>query len=296
MRAGHKHPSHSFFIISILITALSACQSEGYPTSNSVPTFIPSTSTPTQTPLPTLTPTPTPLECLSRPGKLKQDSLATTVPAQEFLIYLPPCYQEIDSISYPVLYLLHGQTYTDDQWVRIGAVDHADRLILSGEIPPFIIIFPDDRYWNLPPGPGFGDRLLDLVPYVDKNYRTLEDSEHRAIGGLSRGGGWAIRLGLTHPNLFGALGLHSPVVFNDDGGFIESWVSRIPVSSMPRLWLDIGDRDKELGSARLLDRILSDNDFPHEFYVYLGDHTEAYWSLHVEEYLRWYGAGWQPNP
>jgi enterochelin esterase family protein len=227
---------------------------------------------------------------------LKQDSLITTNPAQEFLIYLPPCYQAIDSRSYPVLYLLHGQTYTDDQWVRIGAVDHADRMILSGEIPPFIIVFPDDRYWNLPPGPGFGDRLLDLVPYVDKNYRTLEDREHRAIGGLSHGGGWVIRLGLTHPDIFGALGLHSPAVLLGDDGYIESWIRKIPEASMPRLWLDIGDRDKELGNARLMDMILSDNDFPHEFYVYLGEHTEAYWSSHMEKYLRWYGVGWQAIP
>ena len=69
--------------------------------------------------------------------------------------------------------LLHGQTYTDDQWVRLGAATIADQLILAGEAPPFIIVFPDDRYWNLVSGPAFGARLVDaLIPYIDATYRN----------------------------------------------------------------------------------------------------------------------------
>ena len=113
------------------------------------------------------------------------------------MIYLPPCYDERIEINYPVLYLLHGQTYTDDQWIRLGVPNILDNLIHSGESQPFIIVFPDDRYWNLPAGPGFGERLVDsLIPYIDQTYRTLPDRNHRAIGGMSRGAGWALRLGL----------------------------------------------------------------------------------------------------
>jgi len=280
-----------FLLISNGLISACSAQIQATPTASLLPPPT-VTPTPSTTPTPTLTPTATPPGCLSESGKLKQDSLTSTNPAQEFLIYLPPCYQEFDTKSFPTLYLLHGQTYTDDQWPRIGAVDHADRLIHSGEIPPMIMVFPDDRYWNLPPGPGFGARLLELIPYVDDNYRTLDEREQRALGGLSRGGGWTVRLGLTHPEMFVSLGLHSPVVFKDDGAYIESWVRRIPEDSQPRLRLDIGDRDRELGNAHFMDELLSNNDFPHEFYVFLGDHTESYWSLHVEEYLRWYAAGW----
>ena len=118
---------------------------------------------------------------------------------------------EMTDIRYPVLYLLHGQTYTQDQWIRLGVPQIADELIHDGESVPFIIVFPDDHYWNADPGDGFGDRLIfDIIPYLDKNYRTLADREHRSLGGLSRGGGWAVKLGFEHPELFGSLGLAFP--------------------------------------------------------------------------------------
>ena len=55
-----------------------------------------------------------------------------------------------------MLYLLHGQTFEDDQWVNLGAATVADNLIHRGDAPPFIMVFPDDRYWNLPAGGTLG--------------------------------------------------------------------------------------------------------------------------------------------
>ena len=282
------------FIALTFLAVLWACAPSNEITST--PTLDPPPFTPTiaatATAIPP-SPTPTPLGCLSQPGTVEQDSITTTKPAPEFQIYLPPCYEELNDRQYPVLYLLHGQTYTDDQWVRMGAGDIASRLIISGETPPFIIVFPDDRYWNLQPGPGFGERLINLIiPHVDENYRTLADREHRALGGLSRGGGWTLRLGFTHPELFGALGLHSPAIFKEDASSINRWTRSIPDDKRPSVWLDIGDHDKELNYSRLVETILSNNDYLYEYHVYSGDHTESYWSLHVEEYLRWYASQW----
>lgn len=258
------------------------------------PTITPSPVPPTRTP--TLTPTAAPAACLSQPGRVEEGVLESTKPPQQFLIYLPPCYDQQTDSHYPVLYLLHGQTYTDDQWVRLGAARIADELIHSGEAAPFLIVFPDDRYWNLPPGPLFGERLIDaLIPHIDQTYRTLDDRGHRALGGLSRGGGWTVNLGLTHPELFGMLGLHSPAVFTGDGGLIEDWVEAIPPDQVPRVWLDVGDQDRELGYARLFSGILAQYGILLEFHVYSGDHSEIYWGQHVEEYLRWYTQGWAEN-
>ena len=121
-----------------------------------------------------------------------------------------------------MLYLLHGQTFEDDQWVRLGAATVADNLIHRGEAPPFIIVFPDDRYWNLPPARLSGERLIDeIIPYIDKTYRTRAERQYRALGGLSRGGGWAVHHLLTRYDLFGMIGLHSPVIFNDDAAILE---------------------------------------------------------------------------
>lgn len=278
-------------LLSLLSTLIALCGCSSLASPTLTPTALPSTLTPTAsvTPSPTLTPTPTPLGCLTQPGSVTSASLSTTKPPQQFLIYLPPCYDAFPDQRYPVLYLLHGQTYTDDQWVRIGAPSVADFMIHSGQAGPFIIVFPDDRYWNLPPGPGFGDRLLNVViPYVDGHYRTLTDAPHRALGGLSRGGGWTVHMLLTQYSLFGIIGLHSPVIFQDDAASLEQLVRALPSASWPHLWLDAGDRDGELGNIQAFEAMLNTYEVPHEWRLYAGDHTEKYWHAHVTQYLQWY--------
>jgi enterochelin esterase-like enzyme len=286
-----------FWIFSTLLFLTSACSTSAETLSTPTSTAFPPTATATFTPSPIPpTFTPTPLTCLTQAGELKQNIISTTNPPQEFLIYLPPCYNELADTKYPVLYLLHGQTYTQDQWVRLGTPKIADRLIHSGESMPFIIVFPDDRYWNLPAGAGFGERLInELIPYVDANYRTIAQREKRALGGLSRGGGWSIQLGFAHPELFGALGLHSPAIFKDDAFSIEKTILTIPEESRPRLWLDVGDNDREIESILVFENSLTKTFYQHEFHLYTGDHSETYWSAHVEEYIKWYVSAWVGN-
>jgi enterochelin esterase-like enzyme len=278
----------------MLLTALTACAPASQPpqTLTPIPSPFP-TQSPIPIPSPFSTPTITPLACFNEPGRVEEGSLESTEPAQEFRIYLPPCYDEKTGERYPVLYLLHGQTYTDDQWVRLGAVDAAEKLIRSRQARPFIIVFPDDRYWNLPPGPGFGQRLADeLIPHIDSTYRTLPDRKHRAIGGLSRGAGWALRLGLTEWKLFGAIGLHSLAVLQGDASDIEEWLEDIPSSARPQVFMDIGDNDPEISMARRVESQLNEFGLSHEWHLYGGAHTEDYWSAHVEEYIAWYAKGW----
>lgn len=283
-------------LLILFFSGLSACSapSQANPTPNAFPTLS-VTVTPTLTPSPV--PTATLLTCLSQPGRVDSGVVETTKPPQQFLIYLPPCYDQKTDQRYPVLYLLHGQTYTDDEWVRLGAPTAADNLIHSGAAEPFIIVFPDDRYWNLDAGAAFGDRLINaLIPYIDQHYRTLTDREHRALGGLSRGGGWTVRLGLTHYELFGTLGFHSPAIFADDAEYVEDWVRMIPAASWPRVWIDAGDHDKELGSIKQFENLLTAYEIPHEWHMYTGDHSESYWHAHVTEYLQWYANGWKSQP
>ena len=105
-----------------------------------------------------------------------------------YRIYLPPCYDEQPELAYPVLYLIHGQTYTDTQWDRLGVPEIADRLIAAGEVAPFIVVMPRDRVWREPAEDHFGMAVeQSLIPWVDEHYRTIPDRAHRAVGGLSRG-------------------------------------------------------------------------------------------------------------
>lgn len=262
------------------------------------PHLAPDTPTPTATrlpPLPTLpviTVAPSD-DCLRRPGNLVNGEVATPERPIAFVAYLPPCYEESPDRRYPVLYLLHGQTFTADQWVRLGAPQAADELIHSGQAAPFIMVFPEDRYWNLQQGLRFGGYLLnEVIPYIDANFHTLPDRDHRALGGLSRGGGWAFQIGLTNPGLFGSLGLHSPAVFTGDRLAFERWMRGLPSDLWPRLYLDVGDNDGEREFNTRLEELLTRYEIPHEWHLNAGAHDETYWSAHVEEYIRWYAEGW----
>ncbi len=250
-------------------------------------------------PAPTSTSSPaasTQLTCLTQPGRVELGKLESTDPPQEYRIYLPPCYDELTEKHYPVLYLLHGQTYTSDQWIRLGATDALDRLILSGASQPFIIVFPNDRYWVGPIANGFGERLVDaLIPFIDETYRTIPDRKHRAIGGMSRGSGWALHLGLTRSDLFSVIGLHSLAVLQGDSSKIERWTEKIPSSSLPTIFMDIGESDQEVRAALNVVDIFTQNGIPLEWHLYTGAHTEEYWRAHVEEYISWYASQWD-NP
>lgn len=268
------------------------------------PTSTPSSLTPTPTatrlpPLPTLpAPHTAPSDCLSQPGELRQGEVPTDGRPTSFIIYLPPCYDKFPDRHYPVLYLLHGQTFTADQWVRIGAPAAADALIHSETAAPFIMVFPEDRYWNLQQGLYFGQYLLnDVIPYIDAHFRTIPDRGHRALGGLSRGGGWAIQIGLTRPDLFGSLGLHSPAVFTGDRVAVKRWIRDLPPDLWPRLYFDMGDNDQEFEFNAGLEELLTLYEIPHEWHLNAGAHDEVYWRAHVQEYIQWYAEGWtQASP
>jgi len=289
-------PYRRLSLVPVFILGLSACSPISQPTSTFTPPPPPA-ATNTATAVPTAVPTLGPLSCLAEPGAVRSGSLPNTKPAQQFRIYLPPCYDQKTDERYPVLYLLHGQTFTDDQWVTLGAPAAADNLIHAGDASPFIIVFPDDRYWNLPPGDGFGDRLIhDIIPFIDQNYRTLTDRDSRALGGLSRGGGWAAHALLTRYDLFGEIGLHSPVIMNNDAAVLQRLVAAVPSKAWPRLWLDAGDHDGDLGKIQMFEIMLTTYGAPHEWHLNSGDHTDRYWQAHVAQYLQWYAEGFgAPN-
>ncbi|HVN54233.1 MAG TPA: alpha/beta hydrolase-fold protein [Anaerolineaceae bacterium] len=253
-------------------------------------------STVTPTLEPSLTPTQDLSACLAAGGRFE---IGGPLPYRgmpeglSFRVYLPPCYDIETARRYPVLYLIHGQSSTDDQWDRLGADEVADRLIASGEAPPFLIVMPRDRVWVDPDGDRFGLAVMDqLLPWIDSHYRIQADRAHRAIGGLSRGGAWALHLGLTHWESFGAWGEHSGVVFASDAPLVFSWIKAIPPEEMPPIYLDDGEGDRWLYSMKDLKKILDQAGVDYTWVLRPGYHNEEYWHAHVDEYLRWYASHW----
>lgn len=208
-------------------------------------------------------------------------------------IYLPPCYGQDPDLEYPTLYMLHGATETDAQWDNLGLDKWADTLISEKEISPLIIVMPREITWIVLPENPFGGHLITaIIPWIDSHYQTLDSRDFRAIGGLSRGGNWAVRLGLLHWGLFGSIGAHSTPLFIGDLNRIPGWVEIIPTSQTPRILMDIGENDSNFSQAEALHETLLDQEIPHEWRLYPGLHDDHYWQSHLGEYLHWYSAGW----
>jgi enterochelin esterase-like enzyme len=141
-------------------------------------------------------------------------------------VYTPPGY-ESGGKRYPVLYLIHGGGGDEQAWVDMGrAPEIFDNLIAQGKMLPTIVVIPNANEWELtspndkpvttPPGGNSGQILRfpeslvkDLVPYVDKTYRTQADREHRAVAGLSRGGAQTLYAAMNNLNDFAWVGVFS---------------------------------------------------------------------------------------
>ena len=265
-----------------------------------------STATPTMTPNPTapIEPTleenptvtsPPSEDCQQKSGVVQLDSFDSQIlkKAFEFRVYLPPCYATDPTQRYPVLYLLHGLGYNDDQWERLGVAEIADALINTGELAPLLIVMPREPNFYPYDRSNYEEIFLDeLIPRVDGHYASLTERQYRAIGGLSRGAAWAMRIGIDNWQEFAAIGAHSPPISDLENYQFIRTLREIPMAEQPRIFIDIGHKDRELTSAQAFENALTEANLPHVWYLFEGQHTEAYWQAHLEIYLRWYGESW----
>jgi enterochelin esterase-like enzyme len=127
-------------------------------------------------------------------------------------IYLPPGYST--SNKYSVLYLLHGIGGNEDEWYSNGA-PHVilDNLLAADKIQPFILVLPNGNATGTGVSDGWenftNDLINCLIPYIESHYSVYTDRLHRALAGLSMGGGQSFNIGLTHLNLFPYIGAYS---------------------------------------------------------------------------------------
>lgn len=127
------------------------------------------------------------------------------------VVYTPPNFDISGKTKYPVLYLIHGGSDTEETWTKVGQANLiADNLIAQGKMKPMIIVMP---YANVMPGPVDGftkDVINDVIPFVDANYPTLTDSKNRAVAGFSVGGGQTLNIGLTNTDKFAYVCSYAP--------------------------------------------------------------------------------------
>jgi enterochelin esterase-like enzyme len=252
---------------------------------------------PTPTAAPAATATP-PWGCGEAKGTLEMKTLETDLQPWpvDMRVFLPPCYDPAREPGYPLLIIIHGQTYNYDQWDRDGMDEAADRLTAAGTIQPMIIVMPNEFNTERDPQQSnFDEVVADAVlPWVDGHYNTCTERFCRAVGGLSRGATWAVHIGMLKPALFGSIGAHSFTPFIGDVYRLKYWLINIDVKDLPRFYLDMGSEDKPEHIAAInqyraeMDRL----GIAYEWHWNSGGHDDAYWSAHVEEYLLWYAEAW----
>jgi enterochelin esterase-like enzyme len=226
-----------------------------------------------------------------------------------YFVYLPPGYGQTGQ-RYPVLYMLHGNSGSNEEWLAYGLIDDADALMASGAIRPMVIVLPqgDFSYWIdlVPDGPAYGVYLVnDLVRHVDTTFLVAPLARARAIGGLSMGGTGALIAAFRQPDVFGVVGAHSPALPQEGEryflGLRRDFNRRDPITQAERadrldelaIWIDIGDEDSWLSRVEELHETLEERGIQHEWHVFPGDHWGGYWSDHIPDYLRFYSASLQ---
>ena len=287
------------------------------------PTFIPiptwtSTPAPALTDLPAVISTVTPMSvpatgaiatlepsvatmgAVTLAGRIEQHTYPSQVSGttESYRIYLPPGYDQSDR-RYPVLYLLHGWPYEAADWENLGAAQVADVGIVNGTLLPFIIVIPrgsEALYVNTSGGDySFEGQLVrDLTPHIDATYRTWPAWEERAIGGISRGGVWALEIAFRNPGLFSVVGAHSPALSMNLAPPVYDPFNLLgnPGVTSLRIYLDAGDADWTGPSTRSLHETLDGRGITNQFTVHTGGHDRAMWSANIAEYIAFYTAGW----
>lgn len=213
--------------------------------------------------------------------------------AMVYSVYLPPCYDPARPQPYPVLYLLHGSNDDDNHWLRLGLAQALDAGIGAGDYPPMVVVLPfgdwianENRF-----GRDSWSAVLteELVPLTQARYHI--DPARRAIGGISRGGFWAVSVGLRQPQDFRAVGGHSAffAVGNAPADHNPLDLARsVPPSVVPPLYLDRGLDDYAAEGLDLMNARLQQAGIAHVYSLAPGEHDNRYWSARLPDYLAFY--------
>ena len=149
---------------------------------------------------------------------------ATLNTTRQVLVYTPPGFMANGKKKYPVLYLIHGGSDTEETWTKVGRANLiADNLIAQHKMVPMIIVMP---YANV----GFRKDVFpkevvnDIIPFVQANYPTYTDSRHRAIAGFSVGGGQTLDIGFTNTDKFSYICAYAPYSATEEfKGIFTNW-------------------------------------------------------------------------
>lgn len=248
--------------------------------------------------------------------KYKTFYSATTGTEVSYLIYLPPDYEKATAARYPVIYWAHGIGSSQRVGASCGLVTRMDAGIRTGTVSPLIIVFlngmRDSWYIDTADGkkPVESVIIKDLIPHIDKTYRTIATRSGRAIEGFSMGGFGAAHLGFKFPEVFGTVSILSGAMlpattagkftaFGTDQEFFAANSARKliernaeAIRGWTRIRIVAGDADRAVNiGPRQFHQIVESLNIPHEWillpgvthdvrmvYEALGDRTEKFYA------------------
>ncbi len=242
-------------------------------------------------------------------GKMTSALLGVEKP---YLVYLPAGYDANPDKKWPVLYLLHGASDTHTAWRDKGVMKLiTDEHIEAGLTVPMIVVMPDARgegannsgknmgYFNQPEWPYEDHFFSEFIPYIENTYRIVGDKKHRAVAGLSMGGGGSAAYAQRHPDMFssacplsGALAGMSRGLENNHVAFVQNATpEQVEGLRSVRWWVDCGD-DDFLWQANIdFFRAMKDKGVPIQFRVRNGAHNWEYWQTALPSVLTFVSAG-----
>lgn len=221
---------------------------------------------------------------------------------KSFSIILPKSYNDEPDRRYPVVYLLHGFGENDWEWANISVPminEQVNKSVADGAAAEMIIVKPNateyhSGYYNQE-GRRYEDYFFnELVPTVEKNFRVIADKGHRAIGGLSMGGGGSLNYAIRHPEMFSSCyaisaGAGSPTWNTNNNGasgdnifvgstdFSKLTPEQIEAIKTVAFTVDVGDDDIVFESALQTFQNFKKLGIGCQFRVGEGVHATYYW-------------------
>lgn len=205
---------------------------------------------------------------------------------RQLLVYTPPGFNPNGKIKYPVLYLIHGGSDTEETWTKVGHANYiADNLIAENKAVPMIIVMP---YGNVRPAPMpdfTKDVMNDIIPFIEANYPVLTDSKHRAVAGFSVGGGQTLNIGLTHTDKFAYISSYAPYTateeFQKNFGSTYHPDAALTNSQLKLFTISVGTEDFLYENAKKVIAMYESNGIKVKSYIVPGGHT---W-MNCKQYL-----------
>lgn len=209
--------------------------------------------------------------------------------ARPLVIYTPPGYETSKIEKYPVFFLLHGTTDTEETWTKVGRANIIlDNLIAQGKAEPMIIVMPYGRAFPVISKSSGSLREWDnlqefqkdfknyILPFVEKNYRVRTDPEGRAIAGFSGGGGTSLYIGLGNPDLFAWVCGYAPGMRPEEferNNAVPFANPQLTNSRLKLFWLGCGTEDMVYKTLQQYVIVLDEKNIKYQTFYPDGGHT-----------------------